>query len=262
MATQTQTRRELRQSVRLVKAMLAGHCAVLGDNGCASVAANDALLTISALTLKNLCAKGILATNGTEVVTRTEASAWLRRQLSAGDGFAQQHRTPEAGPQGTVRNVEASVLLKLARGTQGQAYLTPHQLAAAERLSKWGEQARLNRRVTMSYSPLTASAQKGQAHAGDISDLAVDARKKLDRMCRKLPRDCAQALLDVCVYEKSLGEIERNRQWPKRSAKLVLRIGLDLLAQDLGFAPHAEGRPDGGPIGQWRDQSATPRMPE
>ena len=52
-------------------------------------------------------------------------------------------------------------------------------------------------------------------------------------------------MIDVCAFGKGLQVIESERRWPRRSAKLVLRIGLDQLAHQLGLSPLAEGAEHG-----------------
>jgi Domain of unknown function (DUF6456) len=74
-----------------------------------------------------------------------------------------------------------------------------------------------------------------------MSDLTADARKTLGEIARLLPRDCAGAVLDVCGLLKGLQTVEAERGWPRRSAKLVLRIGLDQLAGYFGLSSEATG---------------------
>jgi hypothetical protein len=93
----------------------------------------------------------------------------------------------------------------------------------------------------MNYSGTTAGGQR-QNHAGDLSDMAVDARRTLDAIHRALPAECAGVVIDVCGWLKGLQEVERDRGWPRRSAKLVLRIGLEQLAQHFGLGPYAVGK--------------------
>ena len=62
---------------------------------------------------------------------------------------------------------------------------------------------------------------------------------------RDLPADCAGVVIDVCGWLKGLQEVERERGWPRRSAKLVLRIGLEQLAQHFGLGPYAVGKTRG-----------------
>ena len=81
--------------------------------------------------------------------------------------------------------------------------------------------------------------------------MAADARRGLSSIISALPRDCADVVLDVCGLEKGLQVIETERGWPRRSAKLVLRIGLDQLARHLGLTvrpsvARARARLDGG----------------
>lgn len=92
----------------------------------------------------------------------------------------------------------------------------------------------------MSYSA-AHTASRGAGHAGEIGDMAADARKALAGLYRQLPRDCAEVVLDVCGFSKGLQQIETERGWPRRSAKLVLRIGLDRLAEVYGIGEVAVG---------------------
>ena len=71
--------------------------------------------------------------------------------------------------------------------------------------------------------------------------MAADARRDLARLHAVLPHDCAGVVLDVCGLLKGLQEVERDRGWPRRSAKLVLRIGLEQLAQHYGLGAAARG---------------------
>jgi hypothetical protein len=113
---------------------------------------------------------------------------------------------------------------------------------AGERVRRLLERARLNPRVTMSYSAAHVAGGKGPGHAGDLSDMAADARRVVSRIYEALPRDCADVVVDVCGFEKGLQQVEAERGWPRRSAKLVLRIGLDRLAELWGIGAVAVGR--------------------
>ena len=79
----------------------------------------------------------------------------------------------------------------------------------------------------------------------------------LDDIHRRLPAECAGVVFDVCGWLKGLQEVERDRGWPRRSAKLVLRIGLDHLAEHYGLSPVAVGRSGSRPRG-WMEDGARP----
>ncbi|SMQ60947.1 hypothetical protein SAMN06295905_0450 [Devosia lucknowensis] len=120
-------------------------------------------------------------------------------------------------------------------------FLLPHHLEAARRLSLLLDRAQLRQRVTMSCDPTRVGAGKGAAQS-DLTDSAADARRKLTAIAARLPADCWGILVDVCLYEKGFQDIETERGWPRRAAKLVLRIALDQVAATFGLNASAEGR--------------------
>ena len=144
----------------------------------------------------------------------------------------------------------------LARGRGGEAaYLDPHHLEAARRIQTLFERSRLRPRTTMHYGPRVGGG--GPSQSSDLTDMAADARRQLADIYRALPADCADVVIDVCGFEKGLQEIETERRWPRRSAKLVLRIGLEAIAQHLGFTQNATG-PAGSRARSWLADGARP----
>jgi hypothetical protein len=188
-----------------------------------------------------LSSSGLVCIEGDTCRPSDTAASWLRRQEGEAGDFGNQHRELAPGPDNSLRDLSRNPLEKLARAG-GDGFLDTHHVAAGARVSQWGMRAQLRQRVTMSYDPAQVGGRR-HGGSGDIADMAADARKALARLFTDLPRDCADVVLDVCVFEKGLQEIETERGWPRRSAKLVLRIGLDHLAKRLGLSPHAEGRP-------------------
>ncbi len=130
--------------------------------------------------------------------------------------------------------------------SRSEGFLEDHHREAASRLARLFERANLRQRVTMSYDPARIGKPAGTGQ-GDIADSAADARKRLARLAAGMPRDCWGVLVDACLYDKGLQQIEMERSWPRRSAKLVLRIGLDQAAMllginDLAFGPDRAGQ--------------------
>lgn len=152
--------------------------------------------------------------------------------------------------------LEDSVLLRMATSRKGeQAFLAAHHLAAADRFERMIARARLIPRLTMSYDSARAGeGRRGRANGvGEMSDTAAEARQKLNRLAGKLPPDCWNVVFDVCGTGKGLQTIESERLWPRRSAKLVLRIALEQLAAEFGLSPHIAGTAGGGTRG-WVEQ--------
>jgi hypothetical protein len=197
---------------------------------------------------------GAIAGTESECRANTETTGWLKRVRLDADAFAAQHRVTASMSDGIAINLAESPLARLAAGDT--AFLERHHVEAGERIRRLVERAQLQPRLTMAYSASRTAGSRQQA-ATDISDLAADSRKALAEIHRLLPRDCAGVVLDVCGLLKGLQEVERDRGWPRRSAKLVLRIGLEQLAQHYGLGPFAVGRSSQKPR-IWLDKGARP----
>lgn len=228
--------------LRFVRALLAaGGAPCEGDVFRVATAAGAVLLPVEEV--RGLQADGVLGGGARQALALPGTAQWLKRQMLEQDAFAAQHREEAPGPEGMVLNLAESPLARLASTSGGEpAFLARHQVEAGERVRRLVERARLNPLLTMSYSAAQVAGGKGAGRAGEISDMAADARKALADMHRALPRDCADVVLDVCGFEKGLQQVEAERGWPRRSAKLVLRIGLDRLAEVWGIGDVAVGR--------------------
>lgn len=146
------------------------------------------------------------------------------------------------------------VLARLASSRDaGPAFLAPHHLAAAERFERLVRRAQLAPRVTMSYDPANVGGRNRPGNGVETaSDGAADARLRLSQLASTLPADCWGVLFDVCGLAKGLQLVETERRWPRRSAKLVLRIGLEHLAMQFGLSAQATGR--GGGTRHWLEE--------
>jgi len=233
--------------LRFVRALLAAGEAVRDGDDFQAGAARLAVGEVRALQ-----SEGVLGGDARRASVLPGTVQWLKRQMLEVDTFAAQHREAVAGPEGVVLNLAESPLARLAVAAGGEpAFLERHQVEAGERVRRLFERARLNPRLTMSYSAAHTAGGKGASHASEMTDMAADARKALARLHEVLPRDCAEVVLDVCGLEKGLQQVESERGWPRRSAKLVLRIGLDRLAEVWGIGPVAVGR--AGPSRAWME---------
>ena len=197
--------------------------------------------------VRRLISAGAITGDAETCRASAETSSWVKRTMIDCDAFQAQHRDIVTDAEGHAINLRESPLGRLALGES--AFLERHQVEAGERVRRLVERAQLRQRVTMNY----AEAVRGSgAKPGDLPDLAADARKALDDLHAVLPAECAGVVLDVCGLLKGLQEVERDRGWPRRSAKLVLRIGLEHLARFYGIGPHARG-PERGRTRQWLD---------
>ncbi|MEJ2626394.1 MAG: DUF6456 domain-containing protein [Pseudolabrys sp.] len=130
------------------------------------------------------------------------------------------------------------------RGRDGRALVAPHQLQAGERLRIEFTRAHLMPRTTSSWENPISSGRRGAGgdRAASVTDVMVTARQRVHRALDAVGPEFAGLLLDVCCFLKGLEEVERERVWPARSAKVVLQLALERLARHYGYAGETRGR--------------------
>ncbi len=147
--------------------------------------------------------------------------------------------------------------LSLPAPGEAAAFLDPLLSHCAERFTRLGERAALRQRTTMSYDPARV-VSAGRNAPSEASDSALDARRHLCQLLASMPRDCAGILLDVLVFGKGLQDVETERRLPRRSAKYLLRAGLEHLAIAWNLSRTATG-PETSRSRVHRPADATPR---
>jgi hypothetical protein len=168
-----------------------------------------------------------------------EGRAALRRWLCDPDSaFQDQHRTLQTRSDpdmGLLRiNAQESPLAALARikGRDGVLFLEPAHVEAGERLRIDFTRGQMQPSLGQRWEPVHIGRQSGGPGGGaDITESALAARLRVDRALSEVGPELSGVLLDVCCFLKRLAEVERERQWPVRSAKLMLRTALAALAR-------------------------------
>ncbi len=151
----------------------------------------------------------------------------------------------------TVDQAE-SPLAWLARrkGRDGRLLIEPVQLQAGERLRAEFTRAQLMPRTTSNWSATVADGRRGAGAPATFTEAVVAARQRVRRALDAAGPEFSGLLLDVCCFLKGLADVERDRGWPPRSAKVVLQLGLDRLARHYGFSAEARGRAR-APVRTW-----------
>lgn len=210
---------------------------------------------------------GLVRRGGDRLLATAEARAYLKRRLCTMETpFADQHRDmvevtvlrDGARERALVNRLESPLasLCRLKEKT-GDAFLPESAFAAGERLHADFTRGGLQPRLTMSFEPRIAGRQKGEAGAGrDLTDTALAARQRVARAITAIGPELSGVALDVCCFMKGLETVERERQWPARSAKLMLRAALMALARH--YAPPA---PAGRRAHAWGTEDYRPELP-
>lgn len=164
------------------------------------------------------------------------------------DSFRAQHLDlatrdlmTEAGLTKVVVNDSESPLAWLARrkGRDGRAMIGPDQFIAGERLRADFTRGHMTPRITSSWSGIGRT--RGSGGGGEMTDLIVASRQRVRLALDACGPEFSGLLLDVCCFLRGLEDIERERGWPSRSAKVVLQLALDRLARHYGLRSDTTG---------------------
>ena len=206
-------------------------------------------LAVDPAQLRAAFAAGLVERGGAGLTLSPAGRARLRRLASGEEDFAAQHReigTRRIAIAGaadeivTVNHAESPLAwLRRRRGRSGEPILDEGQFAAGERLrADHAFGAIVPGMRGMAWSALGSGAGGGardpRGGLVELTDATLAARARLERAIREVGPELAGVLIDVCCELKGLEQVERERRWPPRSAKVVLLLGLTRLARHYG----------------------------
>ncbi len=227
----------------------------------------------------------------TELVSAMQASCWLKsdpsgcwrlsaagaeKLLNASDGerFAAQHQNRQPriikdqdGRTISVMSNEAESPLGWMRARKdktGKPLLSLVQFEAGERLRQDFTLAQMSPRVTASWEFSTPPGGKrvGRSEgAMEISERAMTAKKRFFAALDCLGPEMSGVVYEVCCLASGLEAAERQFNWPRRSAKLVLQIALGKLSEHYGFVQPPNELQRTGAIRKWGRENYRPLIP-
>lgn len=199
-------------------------------------------------------------------------ASYLKRAMAKDrdEVFQEQHRDMQTvvveideTKQPARRNLNTAPLTSLSRLKErdGSAFFPEDALAAGERLAADFHRGHLNPRVTATWEPRIASRSKGEAGGTlDLTEAAMAARTRFSRAADAMGPELSGVAIDICCFEKGLETVERERLWPARSAKLLLRAALLSLARHYAPpVPPARGK-DRPKERHWGDADYRPSL--
>ena len=206
--------------------------------------------------VRAMIAEGWIKTDGGESwQATTRGRAWLEGRAVSGAGRRADTETREVvDPDGISRHVrmtDESPLDWLARrkDRNGKPYLSREEVMAGERLRRDYEIGMLGAKVTASWDPaMTCSSGRRRDGGGNdglnLSERALAARERVHAALAHVGPGLDEILLEVCCLSRGLETAERRLGWPRRSARLVLRMALSRLAEHYGLTeiPERAGR--------------------
>ena len=206
------------------------------------------LARIDSERLQNLVADGALKGDLSAGFTLTDAGHARVRRATArvrAEAFQEQHQVRDARTvvEPTVGGGKAAPVQRRANlgaspidwlyhraGPGGKRLLSDREYAAGRRLRDDHEMAARGPRVTADWSAPPQGRTPRGASAGPDLGVGMRARDRMDRAFTWLGPQLASVVRKACLDEVGLEAIEDAHGWPKRSGKVVLKIGLDRLA--------------------------------
>lgn len=160
--------------------------------------------------------------------------------------LSKQNLMTQSGVMQVMVNDSESPLAWLARrkGRDGRAMIGPEQFIAGERLRADFTRGHMTPRVTSSWTGI-AGAKGSGGGAGEMTDLIIASRQRVRLALEACGPEFSGLLLDVCCFLRGLEDVERERGWPSRSAKVVLQLALDRLARHYGLRGDVSGTGSG-----------------
>ncbi len=253
--------------LKLLRMVLRGQCRIVAEDAQhVRIEREGEGAQFAAAILALGVSRGLVQRNDRMVMATPAASAFLRRALAGGEAeFGNQHRDMveetalvEGARQHVSRNLSESPLAPLARlkDRGGEPFLSVAAFDAGERLAADFTRGQMQPRITASWEPrLELSGGRRGAGGAEISDGAMAARDRFARAVEAMGPELSGVAVDVCCFAKGLEVVERERLWPARSAKLMLRTALLALARH--YAPPVGG---GRRKHHWGDGDFRPRM--
>lgn len=167
----------------------------------------------------------------------------MSRAMADDDRFRRAHQRRQAVEidDATVEiDLTESPLRWLAgrKDAQGRPFLAGPEVEAGERLRRDFTLAGLSPRLGVAWE---APVMRGGGAGLDYSDVVLAARQRLNHAITAVGPDFASLLMDICGFLKGLEAAERERGWPPRTAKIVLKLALGALARSYGLRTEARG---------------------
>jgi hypothetical protein len=217
--------------------------------GAVSVGAGRFASSAAEALVRNDLAAWAGESRGPSVLRLTEAGLSRHKRRSARDveeGFRDQHGSlstatlrAEGGSVQVRVEAEESPLdwLHRRRDRDGQPFIDAACYEAGQRLRADITQAGLLPSVTARWE----APRGGPSAPAEATDRMIAARQRLRHAFDAVGGEFSDLLTDLCGFLKGLEQIERERRWPPRSAKVVVRLALRRLAEHYGLESLARG---------------------
>lgn len=226
-------------------------------------------ISLSVGALNELVAQGLLSRSEHDVCLSPKGSELARKLDQSTRPSAMGSRdlglVPVETPGGrhvVLTNLSESPLAQLVRmkTKSGKRFLAAMEFEAGERLRADYTRGRLMPRLGANWVASVASGKRTAAGgAVDLTDAALGARLRVEGALTYVGPELSGVLVDVCCFLKGLEQVEMERGWPVRSAKVLLKTALGVLARHYFPECRAEREPSRTML-HWGTEDYRPSM--
>jgi hypothetical protein len=165
----------------------------------------------------------------------------------------------EGKAQIVALNLDESPLAALMRrkGKDGASFLNIDEYNAGERLRADFTKGMLMQRVSANWSAAVSGGRRGGNDGlANLTDQSLASRQRLEKALEAVGPELSGILIDICCFLKGVEQVELERRWPQRSAKLLLKAALGSLARHYNPAP----KPVSSGIRHWGGEGYRPEI--
>ncbi|MBJ6132034.1 hypothetical protein JAU75_04245 [Ochrobactrum sp. Q0168] len=200
------------------------HMLLVGEQGSIAITRDE---------IAAMCGKGLLRVDGQKLALSGKGRGSAKSARKAMHEPARITASVETAPGETVEiNLAESPLAMLYRrkGPDGNAFISEDEFRAGERLRADFTRGSLMPSITSRWDISVGGGGRGGAGSmAELTDIALASRMRVERALEAVGPELNGVLVDVCCFLKGLERVERERQWPVRSGKVVLKTALAML---------------------------------
>ena len=188
-----------------------------------------------------LVAQGVLVRASHSVALSQHGAALAQRLSAPAHRHQDRHRDiglisieSGSGPEMVLANLSESPLAQLVRRKtkSGAPFLTEREYEAGERLRADYTRGQIMPRLGANWVASVASGRRASGGGiAELTDAALGARRRVEDAIAAVGPELSGVLIDICCFLKGLELVESERGWPVRSAKVILKTALGVLAR-------------------------------
>ncbi|MDI6026539.1 DUF6456 domain-containing protein [Corticibacterium sp. UT-5YL-CI-8] len=189
-------------------------------------------ICVSEQALDGFLRRGIVRKNDDGTVLLAETTTGVlepaRREIEIVDTVVDGVATE--APANTAESPLAQLFRR--KGRDGRPFLDLREFNAGERLRSDYTRGQIMPQLGMNWIASVSSGRRGGAGGMvELTDAALAARQRVDHAIEAVGPELSGVLIDICCFLKGLERVEAERGWPVRSAKVVLKSALGVLAR-------------------------------